>query len=114
MTALISFDIDGTLEVGHPPGCITMAMVRSAQDAGCIVGSCSDRPVSDQRRIWREYDIAPDFVTLKHQLEQVAVRFTQANPRTHVGDTDADRRAAQSVGFDYLLPEAYLEVVIGD
>ena len=28
MAILISFDIDGTLEVGDPPGPLTMAMVK--------------------------------------------------------------------------------------
>src|SRR6266566_8855418 len=39
---LISFDIDGTLEVGDPPGLITMEMVRQAKHLGCLIGSCSD------------------------------------------------------------------------
>jgi hypothetical protein len=30
LAKLISFDIDGTLEVGDPPGCITFARVRHA------------------------------------------------------------------------------------
>ena len=32
MVILISFDIDGTLEVGDPPGVLTMDMVRLAQE----------------------------------------------------------------------------------
>jgi hypothetical protein len=32
LAKLISFDIDGTLEVGDPPGSLTMAMVRRAKD----------------------------------------------------------------------------------
>ena len=34
LAILISFDIDGTLEVGDPPGILTMEMVRSAQQKG--------------------------------------------------------------------------------
>ena len=44
MAILISFDIDGTLEVGDPPGPLTMDMVRIVQDKGFLIGSCSDRP----------------------------------------------------------------------
>ena len=49
MVILISFDIDGTLEVGDPPGVLTMEFVRKTQEAGILVGSCSDRPISGQR-----------------------------------------------------------------
>ena len=51
MPKLISFDIDGTLEVGDPPGYITIARVRQALGLGYIVGSCSDWPVSRQQRM---------------------------------------------------------------
>ena len=71
MAKLISFDIDGTLEVGDPLGSITMEMVRRAKDLGYIIGSCSDRTVSHQRRIWMEHDIAVAFTVLKHQLDLV-------------------------------------------
>ena len=53
MVILISFDIDGTLEVGDPPGVLTMDMVRRAQEKGCVIGSCSDRPRS---RFWMHSD----------------------------------------------------------
>ena len=46
MAKLISFDIDGTLEVGDPPGIITLDMVRKAKELGFLVGSCSDRTIS--------------------------------------------------------------------
>ena len=68
MAILISFDIDGTLEVGDPPGAVTMDMVRMARKRGFITGSCSDRPMSTQRAIWREHDIEFDFVCYKHML----------------------------------------------
>ncbi|HZA25290.1 MAG TPA: hypothetical protein VFA32_22285, partial [Dehalococcoidia bacterium] len=72
---LISFDIDGTLEVGDPPGCITMDMVRQARELGYIVGSCSDRMVRDQQRIWRDHKIPVQFTVLKHQLGVVKAEF---------------------------------------
>jgi hypothetical protein len=42
----ISFDIDGTLEVGEPPGLITMDMVRAINALGYVIGSGFDRPLS--------------------------------------------------------------------
>jgi len=101
LTKLISFDIDGTLEVGDPPGGITMEMVRQLKDLGYLIGSCSDRTVSEQRRIWRDNGIKVEFTVLKHRLEEVKEQFT-ADEYYHVGDTEADRRASLQAGFDFL------------
>ena len=78
MTKLISFDIDGTLEVGDPPGVITMEMVRRAQRLGHLIGSCSDRTLSSQRQIWEAHRIQVDFMVLKHQLASVKARSPAA------------------------------------
>jgi hypothetical protein len=43
---LISFDIDGTLEVGDPLGLVTMDMVRAIKALSYLIGSGSDRPLS--------------------------------------------------------------------
>jgi hydroxymethylpyrimidine pyrophosphatase-like HAD family hydrolase len=75
LAKLISFDIDGTLEMGDPPGQITMNMVRKAKELGYIIGSCSDRTVSNQQRLWRENDILVEFTVLKHQLDLVTAEF---------------------------------------
>jgi hypothetical protein len=102
---LISFDIDGTLEVGDPPGLITMDMVRRARALGCLIGSCSDRPLSDQRRIWERHNITVDFTVLKHRLAEVKTRF-QAEEYYHVGDTDMDRFFADRAGFRFVRADA--------
>ena len=101
MAKLISFDIDGTLEVGDPPGGITMEMVRRLQGLGYLIGSCSDRTVSEQQRIWRDHGIAVDFTVLKHRLNQVKEQFP-AEEYYHVGDTETDRRVSLQAGFDFL------------
>ena len=101
MAKLISFDIDGTLEVGDPPGCISMEMVRRVQEMGYLIGSCSDRTVSEQKRIWQDNGIAVEFTVLKHRLEEVQERFS-ADEYYHVGDTEADRRASLQAGFSFL------------
>jgi hypothetical protein len=108
LAKLISFDIDGTLEAGDPPGCVTMELVRQARELGYIIGSCSDRTISNQQRIWKDHAIPVEFTVLKHQLDLVKAQF-DAETYFHIGDTDLDRQAARRAGFEYLLPAASLE-----
>jgi hypothetical protein len=105
---LLSFDIDGTLEEGDPPGPISMDVARRAISVGYVVGSASDRTLRDQASIWARSRIAPDFVSLKHDLEKIALRFP-ATRRVHVGDTDLDRYYAQLAGFEFVLAPAASE-----
>jgi phosphoglycolate phosphatase-like HAD superfamily hydrolase len=102
---LISFDIDGTLEMGDPPGIITLDMVRRARQLGYLIGSCSDRPISVQSRLWEEQQIAVDFTVLKHRLEDVRSQFSAA-VYYHIGDTHADQHYAQRAGFRFIWAEA--------
>lgn len=101
-TFLISFDIDGTLEVGDPPGGITMDMVRRAHAQGFLIGSCSDRSATSQKAIWDKHSIEPHFISLKHMLDNVKERFPAADRYLHIGDRDLDQQFAQQAGFDFL------------
>ena len=100
---LISFDIDGTLEVGDPAGPLTMDMVRRAHANDILIGSCSDRSATSQRAIWDQHDIEPHFVALKHMLDDVKERF-QADRYLHIGDRDLDQQLAEKAGFEFLWP----------
>lgn len=102
---LISLDIDGTLEVGDPPGILTMDMVRRAREKeGFVIGSCSDRPMSGQRALWKEHDIEVDFVVPKHMLSDVMAKF-EADVYYHIGDReDLDKKYALEAGFEFLWP----------
>ncbi len=105
MVILISFDIDGTLEVGDPPGPLTMDMVRLVRDKGFLIGSCSDRTLSGQRAIWAEHEIEVDFVVSKHMLPDVKDKF-EADEYVHIGDReDLDRQYALKAGYDFLWPD---------
>ena len=102
---LVSFDIDGTLEVGQPPGIVPIALVRRAQQLGYLIGSCSDRPIGYQQAMWERVQIVADFTVLKHRLDDVKARFPAA-AYYHVGDTDLDDFFATAAGFRFLRAEA--------
>ena len=102
---LVSFDIDGTLEVGQPPGIVPIALVRRAQQLGYLVGSCSDRPISHQQSLWERLRITVDFTVLKHELATVKARFAAA-AYYHIGDTDVDDYYATGAGFRFLKADA--------
>ena len=101
MAFLISFDIDGTLDFGDPPGGITVEMVRKVKELGFLIGSCSDRFPSAQRTLWANNNIEVDFVAPKHQLEEVKARF-EAERYLHIGDRDLDQQLAEQAGFEFL------------
>lgn len=108
MTTVVSFDIDGTLELGAPPGILTVGAVHAARTLGYVVGTCSDRPVTHQRDLWARIGLAPDFTVLKHRLAEVRAAFA-AVVYYHIGDTDVDEHYAGLAGFRFLradLPSA--------
>lgn len=96
----VSFDIDGTLEAGDPPGPLSMDVVRRAKGLGYVVGSASDRTVGFQQRMWDEHGIAVDFVGHKHRLPEIMQRF-ECQRHVHIGDTEVDRHYAQLAGFEF-------------
>ena len=102
---LVSFDIDGTLEIGDPPGIVTIAMVQHARRLGYLIGSCSDRTINYQQVLWSRLGIAPDFTVLKHRLADVKARFA-AQAYYHIGDTEVDHHAASGAGFRFLKADA--------
>jgi FMN phosphatase YigB (HAD superfamily) len=109
---LISFDIDGTLEAGDPPGPITMDMVRTIKALGYVIGSGSDRPLSYQRQLWESHHIVVGFTALKHRLADVKAQF-QAEAYYHVGDTDMDRFFAERAGFRFVKADAAMRQAWG-
>ncbi|HJO60093.1 MAG: hypothetical protein QGE99_05660 [SAR202 cluster bacterium] len=105
MTILISFDIDGTMEIGDPAGAVTLEMVKTARAKGIITGSCSDRPMSAQRAIWEQYGVEYDFVCYKHLLSDLKTQF-EVEEYYHVGDRDdLDRKYAIQAGFGFFWPD---------
>ena len=59
---VVSFDIDGTMEFGDPPGIVTVEQVLAVQSRGAVIGSASDRTRPDQTGLWSRHGVAVDFV----------------------------------------------------
>ena len=97
---LVSFDIDGTLEVGDPPGPVTFEMVHRARALGYVIGSASDRTRRDQQQLWDNNNIVVDFVSHKHHLHDVRARF-DCTRIVHIGDTHVDQQYANLAGFEF-------------
>jgi len=85
---LLSFDIDGTLEIGDPPGIIPIALVRRAKAV-----------------VWHRLGMLADFTVLKHRLADLRARFDAAH-YYHVGDTELDEQMATLAGFRFLRANA--------
>jgi len=110
LVILISFDIDGTLDIGDPPGVLTMDMVRMVQKEGFLIGSCSDRPMSGQQAIWDQHNIKVHFVVSKQMLPDVKAKF-EADIYYHIGDReDLDKKYALEAGFEFLWPHEAVEL----
>jgi hypothetical protein len=98
---LVSFDIDGTLELGDPPGPLTIGLVRSARAQGIIIGSASDRTLREQQAIWALAGIEPDFTSRKHELAKIRAAYA-CERFLHMGDTAVDAHCAQLAGFAFV------------
>ena len=104
MVFVVSFDIDGTMEFGDPPGPITVDLVRRVAQLGHVVGSASDRTRSNQTEAWELHGVDVAFVGGKHHLHEVRQTIT-AERYLHIGDTAVDHYYARLAGFDFLFVE---------
>ena len=110
---LVSFDIDGTMEFGDPPGPVSAAVARELVGRGYIVGVASDWPRSSQQPLWSRHGVEPEFVGGKHHLHEVKEQFP-ADRYVHVGDTEVDERYALLAGFEFLHVEQLELPVVAD
>ena len=99
---IVSLDIDDTIDLNDGyPAPISWTQVRELQDAGWMVGSCSDRPPSDQRRVWAEAGLTEAFAIPKELLHGLRSLHPELEVH-HVGDSaerDELPALAQGVGF---------------
>ena len=110
---LVSFDIDGTMEFGDPPGPVTAAVAQELFARGYIVGVASDWPRSSQQPLWSRHGMEPHFVGGKHHLHEVRAEF-EADHYIHVGDTEVDERYAKLAGFSFIHVDDLVEPVVAD
>jgi hypothetical protein len=96
-TIVISFDLDGTLQFGDPPGPIPCTTVRALRQAGAAVGSASDRTARDQIRLWQRFGLEADFAVAKAQLRLIPSRYPTRR-LVHIGDRFADYLEASNAG----------------
>lgn len=101
---LVSFDIDGTLETGDPPGPLLIEAARRAKQLGYIVGSSSDRTLSEQQAMWGQVGFAYDFVCRKHEMTRLVSEFA-CDRYVHIGDTSHDEECATAAGFEFIFTE---------
>lgn len=99
--AVVSFDIDGTMCFGDPPGPVTLDLVRAVAALGHVIGSASDRARTDQAGLWERHGIDVAFVGGKHHLPAVKGRFS-AMRYLHIGDTEIDAHFARLAGFEFV------------
>lgn len=71
-----------------------------ARARGCVIGSASDRTLSEQSVIWQEAGIRPDFTCHKHRLKESTAHFG-CQRMLHVGDTPLDEYYARLAGFEF-------------
>jgi hypothetical protein len=104
MRYVVSFDIDGTMEFGDPPGPITVDLVRRVAELGHVVGSASDRTRGNQTASWELHGVDVAFVGGKHHLHEVREAIV-ADRYLHIGDTSVDDYYARLAGFDFVFVE---------
>jgi hypothetical protein len=97
---LVSFDIDGTMAFGDPPGPVTVDFVRALAGAGHVIGSASDRTRNEQTSLWELHGVDVAFVGGKHHLHEVRDRFP-ADRHVHIGDSHVDEHYALLAGFEF-------------
>ena len=100
---IISLDIDDTIDLNDGyPAPISWTQVQELQDAGWMVGSCSDRPPSDQRRVWAEAGLTEAFAIPKELLHGLRSLHPDLAVH-HAGDSsERDQLPAQAQGVGFI------------
>jgi phosphoglycolate phosphatase-like HAD superfamily hydrolase len=107
---LMSFDLDGTLDFGDPPGPISAHQLKKLKEKGVIIGGASGKESRFQVKRWRESGVKPHFVIVKVDIWKFKKLKTliNASEYIHIGDAPDDEVVAKKAGFNFLLPEDFI------
>ena len=105
---IISFDIDLTLKLDEDDeGVINPDIMLGLQQAGYIVGTCSDRSPLNQLETLRALGQEPQFCIPKEMLEWTR-RVVPGSLHLHVGDDQSrDRDIAINAGWQHRWPQEF-------
>ena len=102
---MIAFDVDGTLEVGNPPGPIKLSKLKRLKEFGLIVGIVGS--FKKVKGVLPNLDFYyPGHPHKPKYLREIRERYNPALA-IYVGDEEADRLAALNAGFIYVRPEDF-------
>ena len=108
---IISFDIDLTLRTGDDYEenipLIEPHAISRLQELGYVVGTCSDREPSDQRKTLQDLGQTPHFCIPKEMLDWTK-QLIPAAAHLHIGDdAKRDRDIALRSGWDHQWPSNF-------
>lgn len=112
---LIAVDVDGTLEVGDPPGPVkiqTLANICRSSPPGVVI-------VSDSYlKVWRRTDLTGHLIPACAvpsgkiaRLKALRSEYPAEGRYVMVGDSDEDAEAAREAGYEYMTPQQFAEAL---
>ena len=111
---LISFDIDGTLSCGDPPGPICSDILQRLVNLGVVVGSCSQNDIFEQEDAWRVIDVHPLFLVSKEYLGILKTYYPETERHIHIGDwLGLDDVVATMAGFEFIHASQAVDALTG-
>ncbi|MEM1944138.1 MAG: HAD family hydrolase [Nitrososphaerota archaeon] len=110
---IIAVDVDGTLEVGDPPGPIsvlTLANIARRKYPSVII-------VSDSyQKVWNRVDMLGYMIPVcaitggkAERLKAIRREYPMEDRYIMVGDSPDDAEAAREAGYEYMTPQQFKE-----
>lgn len=110
MKVVISFDLDGTLSFGDPPGPIEPEHLNKLKKGKYTIGGASGKEIEYQKKKWEENGITPQFIVKKQKMKKL--KKMNADKYIHVGDMEDDAELADNAGFRFLNPYQFIKLFL--